>query len=220
MEPKFQSSFIPKGPLATAGVASSTSRTARRSILGVLAGIVFTIAIVLGLAVFGYEFYLNRNIGRMASNLAVARESLEPEVIERISNLDQRIISTKNLLDKHITLSPLFDYLGNSTLRTVRFSQFAFQTTEKGLEVAMRGQARGYSAVALQSEIFNKSPYFKSPIFADLDLDEQGNVTFSFRANIDPSIISYRPTEIAPVVQTSAPQPAATTTSTTTPTNN
>lgn len=225
MEPKFQSSFIPKGPLATASTVTPTSRTARHSILGILANIVFTLAVLLGLAVFGYELYLNRNISKMGNDLTVARASLEPEVIEKISNLDERIISTAELLENHIVLSPLFDYLENSTLRTVRFTQFAYETTDKGLEVAMRGQARGYTAVALQSEIFNNSPYFKQPIFADLDLDEVGNVTFSFRANLDADIVSYKASadelEAAPaVVVPVTPQSPATSTGTSTRPNN
>lgn len=208
MEPKFQSSFIPKGPLATAGTATPTSRVAGRSVIGFLAGLVFVIAILLGLAVFAYELYLNSNISKMGSNLAVARESLEPEVIEKISNLDERIISTERILEKHITISPLLAYIENSTLRNVRFSQFAYETTEKGLEISMRGQARGYTAVALQSEIFNKSPYFKEPIFADLDLDVTGNVTFSFRATLDPAIVAYK-ADASAVVEAAPSVPVA-----------
>jgi hypothetical protein len=224
MEPKFQSSFIPKGPLATTGTATKISRDAGHSILGTLAVFVFTFAILLTLGVFGYEFYLKANISKMTDNLASAKASLEPETIQKISDLDGRIISTKDLLDNHIVLSPLFDYLEISTLKNVRFTQFQYQTTEKGLEVNMRGQARGYSAVALQSEIFNKSPYFKNPIFADLDLDERGNVTFSFKANLDPSILSYkkgvanmRPVEAQVNVVAPASTSTATSTATTTP---
>jgi hypothetical protein len=192
MEPKFQSSFIPKGPIATTGTATRISREAGRSVLGTLAVFIFTFAILLSLGVFGYEFYLKANISKMTGNLATARASLEPETIKQISDLDSRIISTRDLLESHIVLSPLFDYLENSTLKGVRFTQFQYQTTEKGLELSMRGQARGYSAVALQSDIFNKGQYFDEPIFADLDLDERGNVTFSFRALVDPSIVSYQ----------------------------
>lgn len=204
MEPKFQSSFIPKGPLATTGTATRISRDAGHSILGTLAVFVFTFAILLSIGVFGYEFYLKANISKMTGNLATAKQSLEPEIIQKIANLDGRIISTKDLLENHIVLSPLFDYLENSTLKTVRFTQFEYQTTDKGLELNMRGQARGYSAVALQSEIFNKSPYFRNPIFADLDLDNVGNVTFSFRTNLDPSIVSYKK-DVANMVITEEP---------------
>lgn len=222
MEPKFQSSFIPKGPIATTGTATKVSREAGRSILGTLAVFIFILALLVTVGVFGYEFYLKANISKMTDDLALARKSLEPETIKKIADLDGRIISTKDLLENHIVLSPLFDYLENSTLKSVRFTQFDYRTTEKGLEITMRGQARGYGAVALQSEIFNKSPYFKNPIFADLDLDDKGNVTFSFRTNLDPSIVSYkkevsnlRVVDTVPVVPASTS--TATSTATTTP---
>lgn len=217
MEPKFQSSFIPKGPLVSTGTATRTSREASRSILGTLAVFIFTLAILLSVGVFGYEFYLKANISKMTDNLATAKKSLQPETIKKIADLDSRIISTKDLLENHIVLSPLFDYLENSTLKSVRFTQFGYVTTEKGLELTMRGQARGYSAVASQSEIFNNSKYFKEPIFADLDLDDKGNVTFSFKAKIDPSIVSYRgDVDKRGVVQTVVPvAPVATTTAAT-----
>lgn len=192
MEPKFQSSFIPKGPLATAGTATRVSRDAGRSILGTLAVFIFTLAVLSSIGVFGYEFYLKANISKMNNNLATAKQSLEPETIKKIADLDNRIISTKDILENHIVLSPLFDYLESSTLKGVRFTQFEYETTDKGIILSMRGQARGYSALALQSEIFNKSQYLKEPIFADLDLDDKGNVTFTFKAKIDLSIVSYK----------------------------
>ncbi|MBX4195668.1 hypothetical protein KW796_01775 [Candidatus Parcubacteria bacterium] len=210
MEPKFQSSFIPKGPLATAGIVSRISRESSRSILGTLAVFIFTFAVLLSLGVFGYELYLNQNIKKMGVDLNSAHATLEPETITKISRLDSRIVSTGKLLDRHIVLSPLFTYLENSTLKTVRFNEFQYKATDKGLELSMRGQARGYAAVALQSEIFNKSPYFKQPIFADLDLDDKGNVTFSFKAYVDPTLVSYKeevdnlPTVTAPNAPLSA----------------
>lgn len=223
MEPKFQSSFIPKGPLATTGTATRISRESGRSILGTLAVFVFTFAILLSLGVFGYEFYLKSSISRMSGNLATARESLEPETIKKIADLDSRLVSTEALLEKHIVLSPLFDYLENFTLRNVRFTQFDYETTERGvLELTMRGQARGYSAVALQSRNFNESGYMRNPVFSDLDLDDEGNVTFTFRATLDPSIVSYKrevskqpPPPPLPVLVPSSS--AATSTATSTP---
>lgn len=213
MEPKFQSSFIPKGPLATTGTASRISRGSDRSILGTLAVFIFGFAVLLSLGVFGYELFLGANISKMGGNLTTARASLEPEVITKIANLDERIVSTRDLLENHTVLSPFFDYLENATLKTVRFTQFQYQTTERGLTLSMRGQARGYSAVALQAEVFNSSLYLKQPIFADLDLDDRGNVTFSFKATIDPSIVSYQKevdnlkttTPLAPVATSTPP---------------
>lgn len=192
MEPKFQSSFIPKGPVATTGTATRISRESRASLLGTLALFIFVLSLILSVGVFGYERYLISHIGKMGTDLVAAKASLQPEVINAIARLDERIVSTGDLLNNHIVLSPLFDYLEASTLKSVRFNEFQYQTTEQGLTLMMRGQARGYAAVSLQAQIFNKSPYMKNPIFSDLDLDDKGNVTFSFKTQLDPSIVSYK----------------------------
>ena len=218
MEPKFQSSFIPRGPLQTAGTATRTSMGGGRSILGTIATIVFVISVVLSVGVFVYEKYLLTQIGSMGGQLLEAKTSLQPEVIQKISNLDERIVSTKTLLNDHIILSNLFNYLEEWTLKNLRFNSFQFISSADGYTLSMHGAARGYAAVAQQSEIFSKYPNFKSPIFADLDLDEKGNVTFSFKTFVDPVMLSYKSevtsggsnslTPIAPIVT-----PVATTTS-------
>lgn len=208
MEPKFQSSFIPKGPLATAGTATRVSRESDRSILGTLAVLVFVISILLSGGVFGYELYLGTDIDKMGTDLKAARDSLEPEIINRISDLDERIVSTKNILESHTIISPLFAYLEEWTVSNVRFTQFSYVTDKEGLKIEMSGEARGYSSVAQQAQIFGSedSP-MKNPIFADLNLDEEGKVTFSFEATVDPNLVSFKneigvDEEIMPVVET------------------
>ncbi|MHB1330799.1 MAG: hypothetical protein ACYCY6_02420 [Minisyncoccota bacterium] len=193
MEPKFQSSFIPKGPLATAGTATKVSRQSDRSILGTLAVFVFVLSILLAGGVFAYEIYLGTDIDKMGADLKAARDSLEPEIINRISDLDERIVSTKNILESHTIISPLFTYLEEWTVSNVRFTRFAYTTTAEGLIIEMSGEARGYSSVAQQAQIFGAedSP-MKSPIFADLNLDEEGKVTFSFEASVDPALVSFK----------------------------
>jgi hypothetical protein len=207
MEPKFQSSFIPKGPLATTGTVTKTSRVSGRSILGTLAILIFTLAILASLGVFGYEWYLKADIRKMGDSLVGARTSLEPEVIEKISSLDERIVSTKRLLNSHIVLSPLFEFLENSTVRAVRFTSFDYNSIDGRLSLSIKGEARGYSALALQSEILNASPYLKDIVFADLSLNNQGMVNFAFKASVDPSIISFNKgaEPIAPTASTTTP---------------
>lgn len=191
MEPKFQSSFIPKGPIGTPATFSSTNQS-KGGLVGFIAIILFVLAVAASLGVFAYNFYLTSSIAKMGTNLEAARATLEPESIKEITRLNSRIVSTQELVSNHTVLSPLFDFLESSTVRTVRFNEFTYSSGEKGLTLAMKGQARGYTAVALQADIFSKSQYIKNPVFSDLSLDTNGNVIFSFKATLDPSIISYK----------------------------
>lgn len=188
MEPKFQSSFIPKGPVSPSGNFNAPKS---KSLVSTIAVFIFALSIVMAIGVFGYERYLLARIGTMGSDLETARTTIKPEVIKDLSRMDARITSTATLLKKHTALSSLFKFIEANTLRNVRFTEFSYGTTDKGIILSMKGEARGYSAVALQSEMFNRSPYIKTPVFSDLDLDTKGNVTFSFQATLDPLLISY-----------------------------
>jgi len=167
-------------------------KTQEKSLFSFLAWIIFNISVVLALGMFGYKFYLKYSIDQMGVDLENARATLQSEVISELTRLDNRITSSRELILAHQNLSPLFEFLEVSTPRTVRFSDFRYSMTPQGLELSMTGEARGYAALALQAEIFDKSPYFKDSIFSDLRLNTKGDVTFSFRAIVDPSLVSYQ----------------------------
>ena len=192
MDPKFQSSFIPKGPVASAGSINPADRNKGRSFFGFVATIIFVLSVVAALGVFGYSLYLSSNIAKMGNDLTTAKASLDPTTINQISRLNSRIISTQTLLAQHTVVSPFFDFLETSTLKTLRWTSFDYTVTSKGIQLNMQGQAQGYNALALQSDIFNKTSFIKSPLFKNLTLDNSGNVTFEFTATLDPSIISYK----------------------------
>ncbi|MDZ4205882.1 MAG: hypothetical protein U1C12_01585 [Patescibacteria group bacterium] len=193
MEPKFQSSFIPKGPISsTAPGAPMGRKTEEKSLFSYSAQIVFSVSVFLALGVFGYKFYLKYSIDKMGVDLENARATLQSEVIRELTRLDNRIISSQELIAQHQILSPLFEFLEVSTPRTVRFNDFRYSMTGQGLELSMTGEARGYAALAFQADIFNKSQYFKNSIFSGLKLNERGDVSFSFKAVVDPSLVSYQ----------------------------
>lgn len=195
MEPKFQSSFIPKGPIALATASASMGRKIEgKGLFSFLALIIFITSTLLAVGVFGYKFYLKYRIETMGADLERALTAIipEPEIIRELIRFDNRIVSTQELISKHHILSPLFEFLEVSTPKTVRFSDFRYSIIEQGLELYMRGEARGYAALALQADIFNGSEYFKDVIFSDLNLNENGDVIFSFKATVNPNLVSYQ----------------------------
>ncbi len=218
MEPKFQSSFIPKGPIAQGPVTGARISRGGKSFFGLIATLIFAIALLSSIGVFGYRFYLSRSITSMGTDLEAARQNLQPSTITELTRLNSRLISTQRLLTNHSVLSPLFDFLETSTLKNVRFTDFKYVAKGRAHELSMRGQARGYAAVALQSDILNKSTYLKNQIFEGLDLDEKGNVVFTFSATVEPTLLSYRVNSVAPSRDVVIPTPViSTSTSTSTP---
>ena len=192
MEPKFQSSFIPKGLIiSTAAGVPVGRKIGERSLLAFLAVIIFIISVLLAMGVFGYKFYLKYRIETMGADLERVRATLQPEVISELTRLNNRILSSQKLIAEHQILSPLFKFLEVSTPKTVRFNDFRYSMTNQGLELLMKGEARGYAALALAADIFGKSQYFKDSIFSDLNLNEKGDVNFSFKAIVDLNLVLY-----------------------------
>lgn len=229
MEPKFQSSFIPKGPTASTAAISMGKKSSEKSFLAFIARVVFTGSVLLALGAFGYKFYLNYSLTNLAAELETGRTALEPDTVEELLDLNGRLVSTKELIANHSILSPLFRFLEASTLRSVQFTAFNYEATPEGIKIIMKGEARSYGSLALEADLFTKSKYFKNSVFSDLSLDDSGNVLFSFEAMLDPTLLSYprfvetvsvpppSPATLTPLAATSTSAGVSTSTATTTP---
>jgi hypothetical protein len=194
MEPKFQSSFIPKGPLATPGFTPA-AKTKPSGLFSLFCLFVFVLSLIGSVGIFGYNWYLSSKITKMGNDLQDARAAFEPETIKELTRLDARLVGTRDLLAQHTVLTPLFEFIESSTLKSVRFSSLEYSASTNaanGVTLSMKGQAHGYASVALQADIFNKSKYIKNPLFSDLTLDDKGNVTFAFKGGLDPNLVSFK----------------------------
>lgn len=187
MDPKLQTSFIPKKPM----IAETKVRSGV-SLFFLISIIVFLAAVALGAAVFLGQRSLMTKIEADKVNLAKAQDAFEPLTIDTLTRLDRRIEASKRLLDTHVAVTPIFELLEEKTLQTVRFRSFAFNTTPTGLALVMAGQARNFSSVALQSDVLGSSPYFKSTIVSNLNLTNDGSVAFDFKTVIDPKLTLYK----------------------------
>lgn len=193
MDPKFQSSFIPKGAIPTVGARGAIVDREERSFFGFISIIIFVVTVLLSGGVFAYKLYLNSEITQMGSNLTAANATLDPASINQMVDLNARIISVQSLIAKHVVLSPFFAFLEASTVSSIRLTNFSYSVTDKGLlEVIIKGQASGYADVALQASVFKKSPYLKNIVFSNLALDQQGKVNFAVSADVDPTLVSYQ----------------------------
>ena len=57
------------------------------------------------------------------------------------------------------------------------------------------GKNTGYTAIALQSDLFSSDKYKKyiiDPVFSNLSLDDKGNVLFDLEFSVDPTFIDYK----------------------------
>jgi hypothetical protein len=188
MDQNFQTSFIPKKPMIEQG------RVVKPSIglfMIISIFLFFSMVIASGGAYF-YKKVLTDNITKMKSDLILAKNRFEPSKIVQLKILDKRLISSDEILSKHITVSPIFEVLEALTMKTVRYTLFSYDFTNKAIVVKMSGQAIGYSSIALQADLFTKNKNLIDPIFSNLSLDDKGNVLFDLVFSVDPSFVNYK----------------------------
>lgn len=188
MENSFQTSFIPKKPVAT-----DISRKQPKSLFSVLSVLLLIIIVVASAGLFVYKSYLTKQKEVLSSSLEKVRDSFERDTISELELFDKRASAAKQVLSSHIVLSPMFELLGTLTIPSIQYTKFEHQTNEKGFFVKISGLARDYRSIALQADVFNstKGRSFKNVVFSNLTRDKSNNVGFDLEFIVDPSLLSY-----------------------------
>lgn len=202
MDPRFQTSFIPKKPIMSqSGVRSS----APINLFSLIGTVLFIATLALGGGAYFYQSVLEKQIAENKASLDLAKDAFDPQLINQIVRLDTRIETTKKLLASHISVTPLFDYISTITLKSVRFRNFSFAyLAPDKVVVTMQGQGQGYASVALQSDLLNQQKYLRETVVGDMNLEPTGLVSFSVSTIIDPILVSYN-NVINPVSASSSP---------------
>ena len=106
--------------------------------------------------------------------------------------MDKRLRASNEILANHIAVTPIFQALQDLTMKTVRYTKFAYMFSKEKIGVQMSGVAIGYSSVALQSDLFAKNKNLIDPVFSNLSLDDHGYVVFDLEFSVDPSFVNYK----------------------------
>ena len=191
MEPKFQTSFIPKRPIVSSqGSAVSVVRST--NIFSTIATVVFLVTIMTSLGLFAYKKVLISQITEANKQVITAKSAFQPEKTNELIDANSRIMVANNLLQKHVVVSKLLLLLQELTLKKVQFNDFVYANQNNALTLSMRGQVQTYNALAEQDQIFNNSEFIKDPKFSDFNLGDNGYIAVNFSANIDPDLLSYK----------------------------
>lgn len=163
---------------------------------GFLLGFSLILFIVSGLFLGGIFFYkevLKKQITVLEVSLKRAHAGFEPELVKELTSVSMKVKAAKVLLKEHKTLTPIFDFLRESTLKNVRFSSFAYKLSKEGEpDISMRGVSKGYAPLALQIGEFQKSKDLKDISVSKLSLTKDGNVAFYLELVFNPEFISYK----------------------------
>ncbi len=205
MDPRFQSSFIPKKPI-------DLNPRQHRPVN--LVSLVTTIVLIATFAaaggVFLYQNYLNGRIADDQKSLNLTQGQFDTSTINQLIRLNSRINVSKSLLASHVEFSNIFTLLEQDTIQTVRFSSFNLSSGDQGnISLTMNGEALSFSDVAVQTGVFERSTYIKNFAVGSLSVEPSGAVSFTMNMIIVPSLVTYSPTtsivnSVAPS-QTTAP---------------
>ncbi|MCA9353564.1 hypothetical protein KC842_01700 [Candidatus Nomurabacteria bacterium] len=192
LERDYQTSFIPKQPLTTP--SSKKTREKPVPVLNVISTIIFFASILLAVGTYFYKGSVASSIASKADSLKRAQESFEPGFIEEIQDLDRRLSAAGEVLANHITVSPIMETLSTLTLQSVQFTDFKFSVPERNagtILVTLKGKAKSYTSIALQSDALKEERAFIDPIFYNPTLDSKGGVTFDLDFTVDPKFLLY-----------------------------
>lgn len=193
METKFQTSFIPKAPVTE----SLSRRSSGTGFLFLIAFILFIASAASAGGVYFYAQILDKKIEEGNKELTANKNIFNPNEVQDLSRLNDRINAAYTLLQNHVALTDLFDVIGQVTLQNVQFTNFSYSNSGGDkISLNMNGKANSYETVALQARALTDPSMkfknaFKSPILGDISTDRQGNRSFSLSSGIDSKVVSY-----------------------------
>jgi hypothetical protein len=200
METKFQTSFIPKKPITAGTTSRVQSSSGSGGLFNLFAIIVFIIS--LAGAVFAYIWMgVIVNTGKQyQATLQTNENEFNPALISTLDRASMKINFAKSLLANHLAPDAIFGIIGGLTAEDISFSSLSYtapKASNNYINLTMSGVGTSYSAIAFQSDVFGSSVQYgeniavKNPVLSGLGLNGNGNVSFSFSAELDPSNIVY-----------------------------
>ena len=193
MEPKFQSSFIPKSPIISGG-EKALSVVHSGNIFSTLATTLFVITVLASLGLFAYSYSLKNQISQNDKSLLAAREAFQAEKIQELLTVNGRIVAAKTLLGKHIAVSELLTFLQSGTVKNARFESLSYKQGTKGQTLSLGIEAASYNAVAAEKEALSGTLFLQNQVFSDFTLSDNGTVKAKFFANVNASLLLYKKT--------------------------
>jgi hypothetical protein len=198
MEPIVSTSFIPKRPVSTEPIRSSSSGSS----VGVLSFLTFIVVAGTALSFAGVYFYkqsLESQKANLQAQITQAQQGLGTSFVTDMKRLSQRIEGVKTLIGGHVVVTPIFQALQSTTLQSVQYQDFTYEfttdttTNTKTINVTIKGVAKNYATLALQSDAYAKSTLIHNPVFSGLTVeDKTSRVGFKLTFTVNASDLSYQ----------------------------
>lgn len=199
MEPKFNTSFIPKKSLQDVGGGTGGRYVGRRDVYGpgfFLSLFLFLIAIVATVGLFAYSKITEDSIDEKIGILEGKKGLFNSAEIRDLIRADAQLKNATKVVNEHVVVSELFTLLEKITLKRVQYTGLVYEgfPTETAL-VSISGLAKNFQDVALQTEQYRLDNNLRSPIVKELErLDaegEEGDVNFTVDVLAQVDLLSF-----------------------------
>lgn len=190
MDTKFQTSFIPKKPILDS--SGSSSKNVSVNMFSLAANLIFAITMIATGGAFFYKNILINQVKSAGVELEAARAAFETEKIKELIDASNRFKSIKEILDNHVVVSELLLLLQDTTVKSIRFTDFSYQNKGSEISLVMNGEAQSFNSLATQSEIFAKTGFILNQSFSDFLLSDNGTIKMKFTSSISKDLISYK----------------------------
>ena len=191
MEPKFQTSFIPKKPIGST-VSPSSNISAGGSLFSSIATVVFVITLLTSGALFVYKNILSGQVEQYDKEINDASNAIQPQKIQDLIDANSRVTVTKTLLDNHVVVSKLLTLLNDLTIKRIRFTSLNYINKNKESSLSISLEAQTYNALVQEQSLLKSNEFIKNPVFSNFSLGDNGFITVDFSATVDPSLVSYK----------------------------
>ncbi len=199
MEPSIPTSFIPKKPVdSNAEPAPYHNRS-----VGLLSLLTVVVVVGTGLA-FGATYLYQKQLisqkAKLEDQINQARDGIGTDFVADMKRLDARIDGVKDLIKNHIVVTPIFEALQASTLRSVQYKDFSYSIktdpsnkAQPLVLVELTGSAKNYATIALQSDAFSTNRLIKNPVFSNLTVDDKTKtINFKLAFSVAMADLSYQ----------------------------
>lgn len=211
MDTPIQPSFIPRKPMSTS--ARHTGGNWLGVLLVLVATLIFIASVVAAGGAFVYQKYVNNSIVSKSEMLKQTEAAFDPETIQELVRDDRRIINAQALLQKHTTALGVFNLLSQDTQQTIQYNSLTYDISDLGVaHISIAGVADSFATVALQSDKLGSEKYLKDVSFSGITVGTDGYISFTVKATVDPTLISYSKNLSAIPQQAPTPIPQSTTT--------
>lgn len=197
-------SFIPKGPTKHRAKGSGVRKI---YILTYFSYVFFFGATLAAMGVFFYSITLDTQLEKEKTLLAQERDKFSQSDIESVKELEKRINTVKDRMDKHVSVPAIFEAFEKSALKSLEFGSFSYERSQDAAPlVTITGNSNSFDNILFQKEVLQSNPIFTGATFTGVSLDlvadgvnrTQQVVSFEVNQQVAPSLIPYTPRLTAP----------------------